>query len=508
MLTARALRFRLPDHVSAKRLWEHVSVAPRARLVTSKYFDTRRNDFLQVRAALRLRRDARIWTQTFGAEPTDTSAPPARCEWTCSAPRGQLRLGAFPVEEIRTLTGLRLSRLEPRLVHRFTTRFLRKSCTLEVLGGARIEVALDQGYIESGSRRLRIRELGLGLIDGNPLDLLSFVRSWIAPLELQLEVESKAERGYMLLAGTLERPRKACQVRLDASMPVSGVAAVVSGSCLRQVAANVERVAHGRDPEALHQLRVGLRRTRTALQLFRAPNVPLHTQQLMAEMDTLNPVLGAARDADVVVGLIEGVCGDDAEGQALVAAEKRVRTRRRRQARVRIAGRAFQSLLLDLLEWMIRMRSDTERSTAVPALRRPASHFVRRALHKLSQRARYSGEGCDWMLPSARHVVRVRLKRLRYACAFLATHPAASSHCKGARHLESLQDILGELNDIAIALRRLHALSGGRNGAIANRVAHRLSERESELQPRLAASWKAWLRHRSVARPAGRCGQE
>ena len=58
--------------------------------------------------------------------------------------------------------------------------------------------------------------------------------------------------------------------------------------------------------------------------------------------------------------------------------------------------------------------------------------------------------GADWKNPAERHAVRIRVKRLRYSCEFFA--PAFANE-QMISELKALQEILGELNDIAVGRR-------------------------------------------------------
>jgi CHAD domain-containing protein len=57
-----------------------------------------------------------------------------------------------------------------------------------------------------------------------------------------------------------------------------------------------------------------------------------------------------------------------------------------------------------------------------------------------------------------RHKLRIRIKRLRYACEFFAPCFASAVVERYVRRLARLQDLLGELNDIAVARRLLRDL--------------------------------------------------
>jgi CHAD domain-containing protein len=73
----------------------------------------------------------------------------------------------------------------------------------------------------------------------------------------------------------------------------------VLGNCLEHIQRNEVAVVEGHDPETLHQMRVGVRRLRSALKLFAtvAPCPPA----LLEDIDWLGMELGAARDWDVLL---------------------------------------------------------------------------------------------------------------------------------------------------------------------------------------------------------------
>ncbi len=92
------------------------------------------------------------------------------------------------------------------------------------------------------------------------------------------------------------------------------------------------------------------------------------------------------------------------------------------------------------------------------------------------------------------------MKRLRYACEFFAGSFAAAAARPYIKRLESLQDILGELNDIAVA-RRLLATLAPRGAprlltAPAGRVRQTLAARERILVSSIGTVWTAFEKRR------------
>ena len=490
----RELKFRLPAQHTASQLWALLEAKPRRRRLIATYLDTENGALREAHAALRLRRAGRRWLQCLKAEPSTAAILLGRSEWELAARGGRLKIGAFPLDEIRRTAGIDLASLQDRLRPVFTTEFDR-AVVEQSLPGARAEVALDCGSISAGTRQEPLREIEFELLEGDFLVLLERVRGIIPALGLQLEVRSKAERGYRLAVGERSQPVKARRPGVDPQNPVRDAIAPVVGVCVMQVAANVAGAAQSRDPEYLHQLRVGLRRLRSALRVFRDLSPAESTQALVDRLRAALPPLGAARDWDVVTELLESRIAPAAAGGVDFAATlrwaKRRRANARKEARSVAASSGFQQLLIDAMIW-----AETARRSEAPAVATadPAptlSAFAKRAVARLTRRAERAASAGDWTDAAARHRLRIRLKRLRYVCEFFADCFKRKRVRRYLEHLEDLQDLLGELNDLATA-RRLLAEQGAGAGSMQSAfVLGWISAREDALIAALARAWRA-----------------
>ncbi|HSH06677.1 MAG TPA: CHAD domain-containing protein, partial [Burkholderiales bacterium] len=495
---------------TAAELWRVLGATPRRQKLLATYLDTDDAALGRAHAALRLRRTGRRWLQCFKAEPPAGAVLLGRSEWELAARAGRLRVEAFPLDEIHASSGIDLGALEQRLMPVFTTQFERTTAGLQ-LPDAKVEVAFDRGTIVAGRRHETLREIEFELLEGEFLALLERVRALIPELGLELEAASKAERGYRLAAGARSAPAKARRPALDARASAQKAIAPVVGSCVAQVAANAHAAAAARDPEYLHQLRVGLRRLRSALRVFRRFALPERTQTLVDALRRVLPALGEARDWDVVTELLERRIAP-AAGQALELAAT-LRWARRRRARARHAARAvagssaFQQLLLDAMIWAEQAGREAagdaraqEAALAPGTPPRPSTltAYARRRVTRLARRVEQAGDGCDWSDAGARHQLRIRLKRLRYACEFFAVCFKRKRMRRYLEHLEALQDVLGELNDIATA-RALCAEPLRVTDVQGAFVSGWLAAREGALVSALADGWRAF---RDQARPA------
>ena len=107
----------------------------------------------------------------------------------------------------------------------------------------------------------------------------------------------------------------------------------------------------GEDPEYLHQMRVALRRLRSAFSVF-APALPAETTApVAAELKWLGAALGPARDWDVfVTETLPPVHAEFGEHPALAAFGERCAALRRaaaQRARRTVASQRYQRLMLD-----------------------------------------------------------------------------------------------------------------------------------------------------------------
>ncbi|MFL5168070.1 MAG: CHAD domain-containing protein, partial [Microvirga sp.] len=346
------------------------------------------------------------------------------------------------------------------------------------LGESRIEAALDVGVIEAGKRSASIRELELELKHGRLADLFGLAKTIAETAPLRLGLRTKAEQGFAAARGRPAHPVKAAPSPIVEGMSVADAFQAIARSCLAHLLANEALFREARDPEAVHQMRVALRRLRAALSLFRDVVADDETAAIKAGLRELAAVLGDARDLDVFIRkTIAPARARDPDDAALAALET-------------VASGRLGRIVLDTLAWIeagpwLRKDGSAEREA-------PVERFAADELRRRAKRIRKRGRHLAELAPDERHRVRIAVKKLRYAAEFFAPLYDGKGRAKRTRRfrdaLGELQDRLGDLNDIAVAATM--AETAGDGAAPAARLL--AAEQEAHFDEHLAAAAKAY----------------
>ncbi|MGK5044705.1 CHAD domain-containing protein [Janthinobacterium sp. GB4P2] len=447
-------------------LAQYAQGAPQLLHMHDIYVDTPDLQLCRHQAGLRVRQVDGRWVQTLKAGGNVSGGLHSRHEWEDDVPGPQPDLAVLDSaigrkQPIRAL--LRQDAIRDALQPVFTTRIERTVWQLRTPQGDQIECVLDQGVIESGAdgaaRSVAVSEIELELKQGQAASLFDVALALLQDVPLQLGHMSKAERGYRLAAPQPLRAVKAQPLALDAAMSVEQVFLAIAGNCLEQVSGNQDGVAGGEDVESVHQMRVGLRRLRSALGMFKS--LLALPAAVKSELDWLGGALGEARDWDVLAG--HTLAQLDGEAQADAAALAQAAHAQARLKHVQ-ASRAVTSLrctacMLGLQRWLQARAWRDNCSTR--QLRRLDAHvfpFARATLRKDQRRLMKRGKRLLHASPQQRHQVRIAAKKTRYATEFFASLFAARAVQPYVGRLSVLQDELGWLNDVQVADRLLQQL--------------------------------------------------
>ncbi len=446
---------------------------PVTQQLTSIYFDTPDAYFRRHDAGLRVRSLNHKWIQTLKADGQVAAGLHQREEWESAV------MGAFPdLAALADLVGpdskwsrrLRSTGLHAQVVPIFTTKFRRTLWQLRLEHGEEVELVLDQGEVTHAERCLPISEIELELKSGDPAALFEFALELQKTLPLRVSNVSKAERGYGLLVPQkpVPLPVKAADLALTPDLKVEQGLQAIVGNCLAQIQGNEDGVMHGSDPESVHQMRVGLRRLRSAIGLF-GQIAPCHTV-LLAELKWLLDTLGAARDWEVFSGTLDNlhvpevvpniVPDAPAQRETLQQAANKLAQRHRHHFALALGSVRYAAFLLAVGSWLHgaqQGQSEQTRALALADFTKNTLQQCHKKLQKRIKRLRRMRQQDD--LPQARHRVRIAAKKLRYASEFFQSLYRPGQMRAYLKVLSSLQDDLGRLNDAAVAGSLLQQLA-------------------------------------------------
>jgi inorganic triphosphatase YgiF len=269
------------------------------------YFDTPDQILRQAKAALRIRRvgseNNLQWLQTLkmgGLAGLGDGALTQRGEWENTVPGPELDfelLRATPWAQLDP-DGQVLRALQPC----FATLFDRTTWVVQVDGDTSVEVALDIGHVVVGDYGAPICELELELKSGPPsalLELAQRLSQFVGVIPLSM---SKAERGYAFAQRTLHAPRSARSPAIEHRMPAHAIAQSVLRESFDHFTANLNSLRSADGAEVVHQARVGLRRLKSAMRLFKKW-VPATSTSAMEALEPLVKSLGQLRDLEVAM---------------------------------------------------------------------------------------------------------------------------------------------------------------------------------------------------------------
>ncbi|PWC34756.1 CYTH and CHAD domain-containing protein [Azospirillum sp. TSO35-2] len=440
------------------------------RTLESTYFDTDDRRLAGRKVTLRVRKTGDGFVQTVKSAPEADGL--GRGEWECTVPSAAPDLTLITDGEALDLLGpLSESELQPV----FTSVVERTALDVTVGDGedaARVEVAFDRGEIVlPNGTATPLCEVELELKDGPPAALYDLAHELIKVAPLRLEVRTKAERGHALAVGATDKALKAEKLLLDADTTVEGAVARIVRACLAHMVANEAVTLAGDDPEGVHQMRVALRRLRSATALFR-PFIPSGQYLwLVGEIKWLAGSLGPARDWDVFGAELLAPVRDafhraDGHGRsavedldALAAAAESRRLRAYEGVREAIRSDRYTAFLLGVGSW-VEKRGWRDQPVNEDSVRlfQPVIGLADHLLNKRHKKAKRAGHGFAHLPVAQRHQLRIALKKLRYAVEFFRSLYDDKPVRRYIQQLAAFQDALGHLNDVATATRLLHEL--------------------------------------------------
>jgi triphosphatase len=378
----------------------------------------------------------------------------------------------------------------------FATDVTRTTFAIEPAPATRIEAAIDQGEIRAagGGETEPISEIELELKSGDAAALYDVALQLLDVAPIRIEPRSKSERGYRLGEEAEAAPpvAHAQPVVLDPTMTVEAALQEIGRACLAHLLHN-EAAALAMQPEGVHQMRVAVRRIRSAISAFRKMLPAADRHRISDELGWLVDILGEARNLDVFATELllptRAALVHEAGIDGLAAALDRERSAAYRRVERAILSERYAAGMLRLSHWFeARGWRDgpARRSTLLTLpIGELAPHMLDRRWGEVRKRNKRFGR----LTAPRRHKLRIAAKKLRYTMELLGSLFDQDDLQDFMKRLKRLQDDLGYANDVRVAHHILPELcSGARRGPVARAGARLLEWHEqalAEAEPKL-----------------------
>ena len=265
-----------------------------------------------------------------------------------------------------------------------------------------------------------ICELELELLAGAPTALFDLARHIALHIAVLPLAASKAQRGHALRDGTLDTPLRARPQPLGGDVAWHHMVQPVLGEMFAQFTANLNALRHCDDPELVHQARVGWRRFRGAVRLFK-PAVPAQALPSWQGLQPLLTALGELRDLDVACtqtlpalqNAFVAECAERMQAwQAMELAFRHAAVQQRRAVRHALQAPAVGSDLLAITLWLDDMSRPQAWGDSPGLPGKTVRRWVRQRMVRLH--AQWKKALRDSTHAESQHRARILAKRLRY----------------------------------------------------------------------------------------------
>lgn len=223
----------------------------------------------------------------------------------------------------------------------------------------------------------------------------------------------------------------------------------------RTVLLNVEGALLADDNEALHDIRVAIRRARTVLRVLRKPLAQTTAKPIERNLRQLNRSLGTARDLDVWIDFLTNETvkrrlARHPRWKRFVVHQQELRRLQQATVRRHLRGPAFSALRV---RWGRFLRIELPHAAASsPPL--TLDKVARQTLSKYLRQAMKMAELRHSQSPKKLHRLRIVLRRIRYLSGFFGRGLGLPVE-KLSRRVRAVEKALGDMRDVDLALLRI-----------------------------------------------------
>ena len=513
------LKFEVPAASLAKLLAAVRVKKAQLQLLQACYFDTQDQALARDGVVIRIRRENGIWVQTIKAS---TNNALERLEYNLTIDGGaDVANNAMPNIDLsqnipknirqllESILKINLDQQTPALVPVFETDVQRLKFDV-THAGSKIEIALDQGLVESNGKSVALCELEIELKEGKPEHAVAVARKWRSQYGLNISTISKSMKGQRLHGDLRGHPvdLQASSNQFNQNPPnnLNALVKAVFTSCINQILSNASELAvytnnkREKSPaetrqeiEFIHQLRVAIRRLRVALREFSlmVDSIDLAWEQPLVDVFR---DLGKRRDADHLIHqlqpamLINGspdfyihlkevsVVNASPVDVASLDVGKKVRSEKFQDTLLCLIGFVNSQNLSaqsDAINVNNSETSSKNNKNSKNKKNKPenVNHALEIRLNHWYKKSINGGKKFVELTQTQQHSVRKHFKKLRYLAEFSAlcyvNYAKTSKRAEAfSLSLKPVQDALGFYNDELVALEAYRALAKNEDRAL------------------------------------------
>ena len=442
------------------------------------YVDTENFLLAKKGIALRIRKEGRYWVQTLktpGRNDFERNEHNVKlATWNPKNPHIDLTLHEGH-EAGRQLNRLLNKHPKLGLKIQFNTDIWRRTALFKSRNGV-VEYALDEGVIQANHNdrqtEVQVSEVEIELKEGSYDAVIAHARQLINRYGAYLDSRTKAQRGNLAARGLSCGEPIRGDVEPFGNQTNSQIVSGLIGSCLRQIVGNTSEINAGLSnyDEHLHQLRVGLRRLKTALKVLDLIEIRLSP----SESEVLAAIflkLGIYRDSNY---LTEKLNPDLLAVNGPVVSVPKVDTQV--HPSVFLKSKQYHLLLIKLLEWQLQQQAqqqpqqqtqqDIQSETQSNANELTVGHvssenanlkkLTLEMMNKIHKSAKKKASVFSKLPEMERHELRKKLKRFRYTIEFFYEFMQRKSYKEFAKQLRVVLEHLGDYNDICMAIESIN----------------------------------------------------
>lgn len=465
------------------------------RLLRAAYYDTSDLRLRKARAILRVRTtEGKDPVLCFKSMAPDQATSFQRSEIEVPTPQGLMDISLFDAPTAKLLK--RLSGTKP-LVAQFDVDVKRQ--TFDVTHRqAKIEISADVGEVKSPRKTAPILELELELKSGEEASLYDLALHLAREFPLSLSFMTKSERGFRLLGKAEDIPLVSKLPELSPDMSLDDVIRLCLSHAVYHFTFSWPAPMMEHSPEAIHQMRIALRKLRTFVSVFSTSFECQDFDDMKRQAGAIAQSLGNARSLDVL---------DEALPDLILSAKltkrdegllHKILAKQRSTAAGEISRLSLSAPVTQFVlqaQHIITARSWNP-SGAVDFSPRSSQDFAMHALSKLRARVLKRGRKFETLSMEQLHSVRLSLKALNNVSTAFA---GLISNTRDAKDFDDarlrLQQGLGRLNDSVFSLRFFEELAESEDSATkaASKILIRkLKKNQASLKLKLHKRWKSF----------------